>query len=89
MVNLWFTSKDLRYRWAEVKSVFWQEYERQLQLLGKRLLEESLKAEQQHLVGASRYVRVLTGFVFKAVGRENIRLFASEEDALVWLKEGH
>ena len=57
VVNLWFTSKDLRYRWAEVKSVFWQEYERQLQLLGKRLLEESLKAEQQHLVGASRYER--------------------------------
>ena len=57
MVNLWFTSKDLRYRWSEVKKVFWQEYEDQLQLLGKRLLEESLKVEQQHLVGAGHYQR--------------------------------
>ncbi len=57
MVNLWFTQKDLRYRWADVKKVFWEEYEHQLQLLGKRLLEESLKVEQQHLVGAGHYQR--------------------------------
>ena len=40
------------------------------------------------MIGASRYVRVLTGFVLKAVGRENIRLFPAEEEALAWLKEG-
>jgi len=57
VVNLWFTQKDLRYRWAEVKKFFWEEYEGQLQLLGKRLLEESLKVEQQHLVGANHYQR--------------------------------
>ena len=57
VVNLWFTQRDLRYRWAEVEKFFWEEYEGQLQLLGKRLLEESLKVEQQHLVGADHYQR--------------------------------
>jgi len=37
------------------------------------------------MVGASRYVRVLSGFVLKAVGRDNVRLFATEEEALAWL----
>jgi transposase-like protein len=57
VVNLWFTPKDLRYRWSLVKKVFWEEYEGRLQLQGKRLLEESLKVEQQHLVGAGPYQR--------------------------------
>lgn len=57
VVNLWFTQKDLRYRWSEVKKDFWEEFEGQLQLLGKRLLEESLQVEQQHLVGADHYQR--------------------------------
>ncbi len=57
MVNLWFTDRDLRYRWADVKKVFWDEFESRLQLCAKRLLEESLKVEQQHLVGASHYER--------------------------------
>jgi hypothetical protein len=37
------------------------------------------------VVGASRYLRVLTSFILKAVGRDNIRLFATEEEALPWL----
>lgn len=37
------------------------------------------------VVGASRYLRVLTSFILKAVGRENIRLFATAEEALPWL----
>lgn len=57
MVNLWFTPKDLRYRWAEVKKQFWDEFESTMQLSGKRLLEESLKAEQRHLVRAEPYQR--------------------------------
>ena len=57
MVNLWFTDKDLRYRWSEVKSIFWDEFESRLRLCGRRLLEESLKIEQQYLVGASHYQR--------------------------------
>jgi hypothetical protein len=39
VVNLSFTDRDLRYRRAEVKSLFWEELESQLQLLGKHLLE--------------------------------------------------
>jgi len=57
VVNLWFTEKDLRYRWSEVKKVFWDEFESRIQLCAKRLLEEGLKIEQQHLVGASHYER--------------------------------
>jgi hypothetical protein len=37
------------------------------------------------IVGASRYLRVLTGFILKAIGRENIRLVATEEEGLEWL----
>jgi transposase-like protein len=54
---LWFTSKDLRYRWAEVKKHFWEEFESTMQLSGRRLLEESLKAEQRQLVRAEPYQR--------------------------------
>jgi len=43
VVNLWLTEKDLRYRWSEVKKVFWAEFEGQLKFLSQRLLEESLK----------------------------------------------
>jgi len=57
VVNLWFTKKDLRYRWSEVKSIFWDEFESQMRLCAKRVLEEGLKIEQQHLVGASHYER--------------------------------
>ncbi len=57
VVNLWFTKKDLRYRWSEVKSVFWDEFESRMRYCAKRLLEEGLKIEQQHLVGASHYER--------------------------------
>ena len=57
VVNLWFTKKDLRYRLAEVKRLFWDEFESKMQLSGKRLLEESLKVEQRHLVRAEPYQR--------------------------------
>jgi putative transposase len=57
VVNLWFTQKDLRYRWADVKKEVWDDMESYLKLSAKRLLEESLKLEQQHLVGAGHYQR--------------------------------
>lgn len=57
MVNLWFTQKDLRYRMAEVKRHFWDDFESTMQLSGRRLLEESLKAEQGHVVRAGPYQR--------------------------------
>ena len=37
-------------------------------------------------VGAKRYNRVLGSFLMKAAGRDNVRFFKSEEEALVWLK---
>jgi hypothetical protein len=39
------------------------------------------------MVGGSRYVRVLGGFVMKAAGRDDVRFFDSEEEAVTWLKE--
>jgi transposase-like protein len=57
VVNLWFTSKDLRHRWSEVKQSFWEEFEDQMRLLSKRLLEESLRVEQRQQVGAGHYER--------------------------------
>ena len=57
MVNLWFTKKDLRYRWSDVKNEVWEDLESYLRLSAKRLLEESLKVEQQHLLGACHYQR--------------------------------
>lgn len=38
-------------------------------------------------LGINRYTRVLIGFVLKATGRDNIRFFDTEEDALAWLRE--
>ena len=37
-------------------------------------------------IGVDRYTRVLVGFVLKATGRDNIRFFDSEEQALAWLR---
>lgn len=39
------------------------------------------------MVGANRYLRVVAGFVMKATGAQNMRIFDSEEDALAWLKQ--
>lgn len=38
------------------------------------------------IVGSGRYTRVLVSFINKAAGRNNIRFFDSEEEALAWLK---
>ncbi len=38
-------------------------------------------------VGVDRYTRVLVGFVLKATGRDNIRFFETEAQALAWLRE--
>lgn len=37
-------------------------------------------------VGANRYTRVLARLVLKASGRDNIRFFGLEEEAVAWLK---
>jgi hypothetical protein len=46
------------------------------------------RAGKSAMVGANRYIRVLSGFVIKATGTKKLRLFEREEDALSWLKEG-
>jgi len=38
------------------------------------------------MLSASPYARVLVGFILKATGRDDIRFFASEEEALAWLR---
>ena len=38
-------------------------------------------------IGVDRYTRVLIGFVLKATGRDNIRFFETEAQALAWLRE--
>ncbi|MEJ5309521.1 MAG: hypothetical protein WHX52_07090 [Anaerolineae bacterium] len=38
-------------------------------------------------LGVDRYARVLIGFMLKATGRDNIRFFDTEEQALAWLRE--
>jgi hypothetical protein len=39
------------------------------------------------VIGESRrYFRVMASFILKATGRDNIRFFDSEEEALTWLK---
>ena len=37
------------------------------------------------IVGVGRYARVIAGFINKAAGRDNIRFFETEEEALAWL----
>lgn len=38
------------------------------------------------ITGSSRYARVLTSFILKATGRDHIRLFNAEDEAVAWLK---
>ncbi len=50
-------------------------------------MQKDLRVEKVAIIGANRYVRVLTGFIFKAVGREEIiRFFELEDEALAWLQ---
>ena len=57
MVKLSFTERDLRYRWSEVKTVFWDELEDRMNVIAKRLLEGGLRAERSLMIGAGRYKR--------------------------------
>lgn len=57
MVKVWFTERDLVKRWREVKSVFWDELEDQINFTAKRLLEDGLRVERSQMIGAGRYKR--------------------------------
>jgi hypothetical protein len=38
------------------------------------------------ILGSGRYTRLVASFINKATGRDNIRFFESEQEALAWLK---
>ena len=44
------------------------------------------RVEKNAILGSGRYQRVLATFIDRAVGRDNIRFFDTEEQALAWLK---
>jgi hypothetical protein len=39
------------------------------------------------MVGSSRYLRVLGGFLLKATRRDDVRFFEVQEEGLTWLQE--
>jgi putative transposase len=57
MNQLWFTEKDIRRRWSEVKRFFWEELEHQARHAQKRFLEEVLKIEREEQLGAGWHRR--------------------------------
>ena len=57
MVNLWFTEKDLRYRWSDVKGSFWESLEERVNFTAKELLEAGLLAERRQSIGVDWYGR--------------------------------
>lgn len=57
MVNLWFTEKDLRYRWSEVKDNFWDDFEILTKDVARQMLERGLQIERESMIGASHYER--------------------------------
>jgi len=40
------------------------------------------------LIGASVFIRTVANFISAAVGQKNVRHFATEEEALQWIREG-
>jgi hypothetical protein len=52
-------------------------------------LNRDLRIGNQAIIGANRASRVLSSFILKATGRENISFFASEKEALAWLQSNH
>ncbi len=51
-----------------------------------RLMRDPRLGQVAVVGGGRRYTRVMVGFLLKATGRDNIRFFDSEEEAVVWLK---
>jgi hypothetical protein len=51
-------------------------------------LNSDLRVGTIAIIGAKRYIRVLVSFILRATGRDNFRFSDSEEEAVVWLREG-
>ena len=41
------------------------------------------------IVGTSPYVKTVTNFIISMVGKNNLKIFSSQEEAIYWLKEGN
>jgi hypothetical protein len=48
-------------------------------------LGRDLRLGKNAVLGVGRYARLMANFINKAAGRDNIRFFDSEQEALVWL----
>lgn len=46
MVNLWFTERDLKHCWSEVKQNFWDDFEIRIKDVARKMLERGLQIEQ-------------------------------------------
>ena len=57
MNQLWFTERDLRRRWSEIKGYFWQEIDEQTRGAQKQFLEQLLRIERETHVGAGWHQR--------------------------------
>jgi hypothetical protein len=50
-------------------------------------LNKDLRVGRVAILGGNRFNRVMATIILKATGRQNIRFFDTEEEAVAWLKE--
>ena len=50
-------------------------------------LNEDSRMGKVAILGGNRFTRVMTTIILKATGRQNIRFFGTETEAMEWLKE--
>jgi hypothetical protein len=53
--------------------------------MAEALQDRDPRVGRSAMVGTSPYFRVLVGFILKATGRDDVRLFALLDEALDWL----
>lgn len=56
--ELYFTDKDIKERWEEVKDDFWGDLKRETLHTVKRLLETNMEVEIQDMIGARRWEHI-------------------------------
>jgi len=57
MNPLWFTERDIRRRWTEIKGFFWEEIDHQTRWAQKHFLEQLLRLEREEQLGAGWHQR--------------------------------
>jgi hypothetical protein len=53
-------------------------------IFGTLFQDADPRSGRSAIIGASRYIRVLAGFVIKATGTKDLRLFQTEAEAMGW-----